>query len=364
MNNLGLLGENKRRKRFPCAAALITGTLLLSGCLSPADTGRPSLSVKESVYQNYEMTTVKSGAIEKTKIVVATYQQVKKNELKFSVNGKRLKALYVKMGDTVKQGTLLAELRMDEEEVAFEKLSLSMSEKKLQKKHLEEQKALEEQQLLRKKSRISADDYHNEQKRIEEKYRITLEDLSDELTIMEMQYEKLETELSGGKLYAGMDGIITKITQMNYGFVSTAGTSVITVSDSTVCAFECSSPELIPYFTVGDTYLFRSGSGDKTYETVCAEADEEKEALRFELKTPDDSLPIGLRVLHTLVTDRKENILYLPKKAVHTADGNAYVYFIDENGIRRMKDITIGLRADNEVEICSGISEGEEVILQ
>ena len=45
--------------------------------------------------------------------------------------------------------------------------------------------------------------------------------------------------------------------------------------------------------------------------------------------------------------------------------GDTYVvYYEDENGLKSAKEVTIGLQADNKIEITGGLEFGEAVIVR
>ena len=61
--------------------------------------------------------------------------------------------------------------------------------------------------------------------------------------------------------------------------------------------------------------------------------------------------------------DFRENVLTLPEKAIDTINGQSVVYYQDELGLKSYKIVTTGLIAGGMVEILSGLSEGEQVIV-
>lgn len=63
-----------------------------------------------------------------------------------------------------------------------------------------------------------------------------------------------------------------------------------------------------------------------------------------------------------IITDSKENTLQIPENAVFTMDKKDYV-FVDENGKAKLREIERGLESDRQVEVLSGLEEGENVIL-
>ncbi|MCH5272644.1 MAG: biotin/lipoyl-binding protein [Lachnospiraceae bacterium] len=351
------------RKRFYAGVLLFSCALTFGGCLLPQEEAKPSILVKEDTVKAYVMTQVKRGNIRKTKILTATYQQVMAENLSFSVDGRRLTGVYVSVGDAVKKGDLLAELYCDEESERLQNLEYEIKTQQMEIEHLREQKELKLEQLARLRNTMSEDEYQESVSGIEESYRLSTEDLEDIIYIESMQYERLREYVDGCHIYAGIDGTVTYMGYTGSSYISWSGRTLLTVSDSTVCAFQCSETEYIPYFNVGETYTFATSAGVK-YETVFKEGDAEAGIFRFELSETQYGLPIGLRVLYSLTLEEKNDVLYLPKSAVHYVGDDAYVYYIGEDGIRQMKYITVGMSADSEVEILDGLAEGEEVILR
>lgn len=60
----------------------------------------------------------------------------------------------------------------------------------------------------------------------------------------------------------------------------------------------------------------------------------------------------------------KKDALYLPEAAVTTINDKEVVYYEDEKGLRNVKYIETGMKADGKVEIVSGLKEGDAVILE
>ncbi len=81
-----------------------------------------------------------------------------------------------------------------------------------------------------------------------------------------------------------------------------------------------------------------------------------------------DNLKVGMSVEASILTASKENALYVPLDAVHTANGEKYVIAIDsgtgnQNSGTGQKTVKTGLANEDFVEITDGITEGETVQL-
>lgn len=351
------------RKRFYAGTLLVSCMLALCGCSLKQEEDKSSILVTNDATSSYEMTQAQKGKIQKTKVLVANYQQVRSENLSFNVNGRRLEGVYVSMGDTVEKGDLLAEVYCDDEKKELANLEYRIKTQEMKIEHLREQKELELTQLSRKKGSMTATEYEASVAEVEDNYRIQTEDLEDAIFVDRMQYDELYWFVEGCKIYATMDGTITYLRDTGSSFVSWGGNKVLTISDSAECAFLCDDVEYASYFTVGDNYVFETSTGVE-YETVLTEVDEAEKIMRFELAVPQYNMTLGQRVLYSLVLEEKEDALSIPKNAVYYAGDKAYVYYFDEEGNRQIKSITVGLQADSRVEVLEGLTEGEEVILR
>ncbi len=351
------------RKRLYAGALLVSCALVFCGCGSTQEEGASSVLVSGSGTSSYEMTQVQKENLQKTKILVANYQQVKSENLSFSVDGRRLSGVYVSLGDTVAKGELLAELYCEEEKEALANLEYQIKTQEMKIEHLKEQKELELTQLARKKSSLSAAEYESKVAALETEYRLETENIEDQIYIARLQYDELARWIEGCRIYAGMDGTVTYMRDTGSSFISWAGNKVLTVSDSAECAFLCDDIEYAEHFTKGETYVWATSTGVE-YETVLKGIDETEGVMRFELTVPRYDMTLGQRVLYSLVLEEKENVLSIPKTAVHYAGEETYVYYFDEAGNRQIKKIEVGLQADSGIEVLSGLAEGEEVILR
>ncbi len=351
------------RKKLLAGVLAVSCALTLCGCNSTKETDSSGVLATNDVKGAYEFTTVERETVQKTKVIAANYQQVKSENLSFGTDGSRLAGVYVELGDEVKKGDLLAELYCEEEKLYFTELEYTMKTQRMQIEHLKEQRILKLTQLAEKKDAYSADEYQRKVTELQDEYRIQIEDLEDQIYIENMEYTQLKQWLKGCRIEAGMDGTVTYVGNTGSDFRAWPGNKMFTISDSEELAFLCSEKDYIPYFTLGETYVFATSTGVE-YRTVLEEIDEVAGTMRFEMVGGQGSTSIGQRVLYTLVLEERENVLSLPKNAVHTVGDKTYVYYFDESGTRQIKEVELGLVAGNKVEIVAGLSEGDEVILR
>jgi len=78
--------------------------------------------------------------------------------------------------------------------------------------------------------------------------------------------------------------------------------------------------------------------------------------------TADLPLRSGMTANVSILVESREGTLLVPLRAVETEGEQAYVWRVTPDGNERVS-VTLGLMTDTEVEILSGLSEGEEVVV-
>lgn len=81
-----------------------------------------------------------------------------------------------------------------------------------------------------------------------------------------------------------------------------------------------------------------------------------------EIADPASQLPPNASVNVQLVVAEKKDALVVPRGALGRDGEKRYVWLLSDGRARR-RDVTVGLVAPNEVEITSGLSEGERILL-
>ena len=63
-----------------------------------------------------------------------------------------------------------------------------------------------------------------------------------------------------------------------------------------------------------------------------------------------------------MILKEKKNVLYLPAALVYDMGDKKIVYVEGENGIKTIREVTIGERMGNMLEITNGLKENEQII--
>lgn len=76
-----------------------------------------------------------------------------------------------------------------------------------------------------------------------------------------------------------------------------------------------------------------------------------------------DKFRIGMNGEITIDIDKKQNVLTIPLLATKEKNGGTYVDVQDSNGEIKEVEITIGLESEEKVEVVSGLSESDQVVI-
>ena len=362
-----------------CCCILIT--VNMSGCdTSSKDTASDQVIEVEEAKEpiEYTMDVVRRGDVTNTVTIDCSYMQMEDEEIAFDVENEVIYQVYVEKGDTVIQGDLLIELNVEELEKTVEELKYTISYQKLL---LEQTKDMQEFDLKARRARYDltisqledkeqktaedkslAEDLEN----IKESYRRTIEDYEDSISIAQYKLDTYQDKIDSSKLYAGMDGTVSYVRENLVGSLTNAEDTLITIIDSSVCAFTSENVEYKEYFKEEELVMIITGFGAKKEEREAYPMllSEWKGQMYFELAEKDYEMAIGTRGSIEIVLETADDVLYLSKDAIHTAEGQSYVYVVDEEGMRSIQYVEIGLKAPSTVEITSGLQEGDYVILK
>ena len=80
------------------------------------------------------------------------------------------------------------------------------------------------------------------------------------------------------------------------------------------------------------------------------------------IDNPDAILLPNVNVTVTVTTQHLDNVLTIPREALHTEAGNDYVYIVSGDTVHRKK-LTIGAITLTQVQVLSGLNEGDTVAL-
>ncbi len=343
----------------------------LYGCTSSSEDSDPVLLVGEEVEPDVAGNLPAEYAdVVSTMSFNVKYRTAATQDLSFDVERAKIDSVLVTPGETVRAGQLLITLVSDTDAEA-EREDLLYQIERLELLKLQVQHQIEyEKTLARFEHAMDTPitDEKNEKLQekldaIDEKYYFTLLDYDDQITICNLKLYNLENNNNDHNIYAGMDGIVEYVREGLEGYKTVIGKTVITIKDPNDMYLYASDRTAIEYLSGLESVIISvNGSGAAEYEAI-PELTDDGTGLRFILTGDSASAMITENTSGNITIElgRRDNVLSVPKAAVHRAGDKVYVYVVDEDGYRRYREVQIGLEGDTRTEILSGLEAGEIV---
>jgi multidrug efflux pump subunit AcrA (membrane-fusion protein) len=82
----------------------------------------------------------------------------------------------------------------------------------------------------------------------------------------------------------------------------------------------------------------------------------------IKLDVPDTQIYSNMGAQATIITNTKTDTLFVPSTSVTTVDGSSYVKGMGTTGVPEENAVEAGISSDTQTEILSGLSEGDTVI--
>ncbi len=371
---IDIVKELKDLKRWGLLLVMIAGMLLMSSCslLPEEETFSAAPLIRQYEREEFKFAFAERGNMVLEQKISCTYVPVQTEGLRFKIGGEYFGEIFVKVGDSVKKGQLLAQLNLDGVGDRIESCRMQIDKLGMRIAALEENRALalDRQRILHDQS--TREELNRALESVNEQYDSQKRSLEDELEIALLQLSEYEQELSDRQLRAGIDGTVTFVRGVRSGDRSVAGERFMTIADARVSLFR-SETKLWNEFEPGDEILITANK--KEYEAVVASEEElglppqekvaDKEAyVYFLLKAPAFDLEDGDRGTIVLTLDSRTDVLMVPESAISSANGQSIVYYQNEEGLKAYKPVETGLVANKMIEIISGLTEGESVIVE
>ncbi|MGN0402173.1 MAG: efflux RND transporter periplasmic adaptor subunit [Acetatifactor sp.] len=358
------------RKRLGIICTWGVVSLLLCSCgMQQPET--PLMVVEDSDDTvEYNFATAEKGDVVLTQRVMCTYKQQADQEISFSLTGRLVDKVYVQEGDLVKKGDLLAELSAGNLERQIEDLEYRISRNQLLLEYADKNEELDISQAwvnyLFNGYPFSKEALDESIASIQQRYRYQREDSEDALELDRMQLAKLQQEFQYCRVYAGMDGKVYKLKEHLEDSTSKDGEVIMTIVDNSQCLFEAKIPEYADCFKEGETVSMTvvTGSAPGQYELLPYQIENWGEVQQFTVFSGPTTtgIEVGTNGTMQFVVDSRQQVLCIPKTAVNSADGKYFVYVADEDNMRQVRWVEVGLVGDDMAEILDGLEEGEKVI--
>lgn len=325
---------------FIITSLLISG---LSGCyLFPKEEEVLAPPLIEPPEITYETAEVKKGTIEKKITGSGTFVSIEQSNMFFKHRGGRLKEVHVKVGDYVEKGDLLAEL--DSSDLEFQI--------KQQEIHLKKAET-----RLRQVRTHGGDKYE----RSMAQYDVELAKLGLENLRRQLDECKLTSDMAGNVVYIDYN--------VDVGDNISAYQPLLRIADPTKLQLQISGSN-ISDFKLGmdaDVTINKKTYSGKVVMTPADMPLDTPENLRNIVRLDVEDLPedvkLGDNAQVSLILDRREDVIVVPRNLVRNYMGRKYV-LVYEDGLKKERDVEIGLETPTETEIMKGLEEGELIIVR
>ncbi len=358
-------------KKISVVILYISISVILAGCsVVPKEEEYNTASfVKEYEGEEFSMVTVKRGDVRDFQRINCEYRSSNIQEAELG-DWDMLKEVYVKAGDKVKKDQVLAVLMSEDIDSRIEDVKYQMELKKAAIGQAEKM-----EQLEIRKQRLVLDD-ETAIKAIKENYDAEISRNTSELEALKEQLKNLKLELRSYQIRADFDGTVTYVNTgiimsnpwerggngAGRGMKGARNSKILSLTDGAKPYFaaERSSSEYIDKLSEGDKITV--SSGEDRYETTVHFPDEDN--VYFLPDDEPENIENGNQATAEYVINERLNVLYLPESAINKMGDGYVVYYEDENGLKSVKEVKVGLSAANRTEIVSGLKFGDSVIVR
>ena len=351
--------ENIRRI---CAAAVIIMSAALSGCAFLPTEDVPLAAPLLNSYEQRQPTlvAVRRDDLVQTKTISCRSRPIREETYSFPVGGIYIDHIYVSAGDSVSAGDILGELERKEILTQVEEAKISVRKQEYALELAKDDTELRRIEYSVNSGESNSESYEKakedytfgvayEEKRLEiaERKLATLLDMAEERVI----YTKLDGVVSYAKRYANQDRSI-------------AGDKAFTVSDASELIYTVMGDDA-SFFTPGEIYSMKVSKAYLEMRAVSPEEIGEDTPNNPVIYFIPEDLTAGLATYGYIQveTNRRDGVLFLPASAIIQVGDDRAVYRIGESGYRELSPVEIGVTISGKTEITSGLSEGDEVIL-
>lgn len=370
------LFQNKKRL-FIYLVILLSAGAVLYHWLRPKD---EVLYISEPVtLQNIQKVVNATGEVKAIELVTVGAQ----------ASGK-IEKLHVVVGQKVKQGEMIAEIdsSTQQNDVDSTKAQLKSYEAQLNAAQVAlriAQKQYERMKSLREQDAASEEELENTEDTYETAKSRVIE-LEASIEEAKIALSTAETNLGYTKITAPLDGTIVSV-PVKQGQTVNAAMNTPTI----VQIADLSQMEILIEISEGDIAYVQPGQKvtystladlNETYETTLRSIDpgltlltngeytevvDDSEAIyyygRLVVPNPEEKLRIGMTTQNVIYVAGAENVLTVPSIAVKGTSTDPYVEILTAAGTLERRPVVTGVSDGLNVEIKSGVQQGENVVI-
>ncbi|MBK1624302.1 efflux RND transporter periplasmic adaptor subunit [Afifella marina] len=340
---------------------------------------------------------VTRGDIEKTVLATGILKPAKLVAVGAQVSG-RVTSLDVGVGDSVKEGDLIAEIDSETQENDLRTAEASLANVRAQKEEkqatlVQAEQALARQTRMINQNAVSRADYEEAEATVKVT-KAQISALDAQIAEAEVAVETAKVDLGYTKITAPMDGtVLWVVTQegQTVNAIQSAPTIVILGQlDTMTVRAEISEVDVVDVKPGQPVYFTVLGNPDRRYESTLSFIEPAPESITsdsmvassssssssasekaiyyngiFEVPNQDRELRTYMTAEVHIVLGQAHDVLTLPSAALGSkdADGKYSVNVLEPDGNVAERKVEIGLNDKIRAEVVSGLSEGDRVVM-
>ncbi|MFC5532221.1 efflux RND transporter periplasmic adaptor subunit [Cohnella yongneupensis] len=349
----------KRGRLISAMIATMTLSAVISGCsLLPSEPVEEDLSAIElpkiSEKPSYEVTTKTLESKVQGSGKVLSLQE---KTLYFTLDGRRLKKLYIQPGQVVEEGQTIAELDVDDMKKTLRNQTLAFKQQELQMKT-----------TLRNKDEMDPVEF--------EQAVINFESAKQALVDMQEDIDK-------AVLVAPYSGTIVGLSVQEGAQIKAYDAICIIADPSRLIVAATLSRDDLEKVAVGMEVRVDINNAGTVQGTVKQMPQAQTDAnnggqggqgqgnqgpvrldqyLLVDVKELPKEVTRGTPLSVAVITNRKENAVVIPTATLRTIGARSYVQVVEADGTKREVDVEVGQQTATDVEILQGLTPGQKVV--
>jgi len=337
---------------FAIGIIVILGAIVL---LSFNNLSRAEVPQKETLGIPVEVEEAVLGSIRDESNYIGSLKSKNEILLAFKQAG-FLTELYVSEGSTFKKGDLLARLDTGEFLIKKELAQQKKRNAELNAEYLKD--LLDKNQVLFAAGAVTKQNIED----LTLKYEMAVNAVNEAV----INIKEIDLMLHRTGIYAPYAGVVREVLKKEGEFTQ-PGQPILQVSEKDDLVAEIAIIEKdLQDITRGSTALIYLGNN----QVVKSEVSEIANTLNPQTKTANVEIPViseskllpNMSVKVSIIKEEKDNVVLIPAGAVIDRGEKHYVYLY-EDGIALQKEVKLGIKSGNTVEVLSGMEVNDKVIV-
>lgn len=333
--------------------AVLTLSVAISGCsLLPEEPVEEDLSAiqlpKISEKPKYDVVTkTLETKVSGSGRILSTQERT----LYFTLDGKRLKKLYIQSGDVVKEGQPIAELDVDDVRKTLRNQTLAFKKSELEMKG-----------LLRTKDEMDPIDFEQRMLSFEESRQALVD---------------LQEDIDKAVLTAPFSGTVVSVAVQEGASIKAYDTIAVVADPSRLIVAATLSKDDLEKIAMGmEVQVDINNAGKLTgkIKQLPQPVTEDNgsgqgnpplrldQYLLVDVKELPKTATRGTPLSVSVIVNRKENAVVIPLASLRTIGARTYVQVVEPDGSKREVDVEAGQQTSTDVEILQGLTPGQKVV--